>query len=121
MDSTSSVAQFASNIGILKLLGFRSITIVNGKSVTKPIDLLFFLWSVSLGVFISYLSFLSREDFFKSKSQIANYGNYLSYICSIFVSIIAMIGAFVFRHRLWDLVVDLGAIEGKVNFISIFI
>lgn len=112
---TRSVKFYSKNIIFLKVLGFRSISIVDGKSVTKPTDVLYLIASISLGVLICYLSLIYKDAFATSKSDIANYGNFITHIASIVVSISTMISVFIFRHRLWSVMMKLSLIEDKVN------
>lgn len=100
----------------LKYIGLLPITIVDGKSVTRPIDLLSLTVSLSVGVFISYIYFVRREDLFTSKSDIANFGNFVSFMASIWVSIISMMAAFIFRHRTWKIILKVVVVEQKVKF-----
>lgn len=112
--SSPTVELYIRKIIFLKVLGFRAISIVNNKSVTKPTDLLYVLASISLGVFICYLSIEFKEELKMSKSAIANYGNFISNVAAIIVSIFSMCLAFIFRHRLWEIILNLGSDEGKV-------
>lgn len=115
MTYTSTLDVYAKKIIYVKVLGFRSITIINGKSITKPTDVLYLIGSISFGIFICFLSFLNKKEFDTSKSVIANYGNFAGYIASIFVSILTMCCCFVFRHRIWQMLVDLTNIEKRVR------
>lgn len=110
----STIEIYTKNIIFLKVLGFRSISIVNGKSVTKPTDVLYLIVSISFGIFICYLSILRKDEFETSKSAIANYGNFISYVAAILVSVISMCCVFYFRHRLWDIMLKFADAEEKV-------
>lgn len=72
-----------------KVLGFSSVSIVDGKSVTKPTDLLFLVGSISLGTFIGVMSINKRKDFATSNSFIADTGNFMTNLASIVVAIIS--------------------------------
>lgn len=106
---------YTRNVIYLKILGFRAISIVDDKSVTKPLDLFFFLFGVGFGVSICYFTVVNKDRLTSSKSEIANYGNYISLIASICVSIISMILAFIGRHKLWKIVVNFAEVDEKVN------
>lgn len=114
MALSSTVQISAKHIIILKVLGFASITVVDGKSVTKLTDVLYLIASIFFGVFICYLSIVNKENLATSTSEIADYGNFISYVASIIVSIICMIFVFIFRHRIWEIILKLGRVEDKV-------
>lgn len=99
----------------LKILGFMSITIVNGKSYTKPLDVFFFLLSVSVGISICVFSFLQRKSLVTSESKVADFGNFMSFISAICVSITSMCVSFVFRHKVWSVLLSLIKVDKKVK------
>lgn len=115
MPSRETLDFYTRNVIYLKVLGFRAISIVDDKSVTKPLDLFFFLFAVFFGVSICYLTVINKDRLTSSQSEIANYGNFISLIASICVSIFSMILAFVVRHRLWNIVVNFAEVDEKVN------
>lgn len=96
-------------------MGFMVITIVNGKSVTKPTDILFLIWSVSFGTFVCFLTVIKREDLATSKSEIADYGNFIAFVASTIVSMISMLVNFVYRHKNWNMIVMEAEVERKVS------
>lgn len=98
-----------------KLLGFIPVTIVNDKSVTKPIDIVCLISSISLGAFICIFSLMHRKEFASSKSEIADNGNFVTFFMSIVISMISVINSFIFRHENWSLVVQLTNIEKRVS------
>lgn len=100
---------------ILKLFGFSSITIVEGKSVTKLFDVLCFIFAVSIGVF-SLLAYIThRKELEMSQSDIANYGNFIMMITAICVAIIAMTTTFIFRHKIWSMIVRCVEVDENVR------
>lgn len=113
MASSSTIKLVSRYLIIPKIIGFSSITIVDGKSVTKPTDLLYLVASVSFGLFIIFLSIINKENLTSSKSPIADLGNFISYIAAIIVSIISMLTVFCLRHRIWKMVLKLDSIENK--------
>jgi hypothetical protein len=110
----STVTVVSKVLSCYKILGFYAITIVNRKSVTKPIDLFFLLLSISTGVSICFFSVSLRSDLASSSSEIANTGSFFVFISAIIVAIISMICAFVFRHKAWTIVLKSEEIELKV-------
>ena len=104
----------------LKVFGFSSITITGKKSVTKPFDFLCFVLALSLGVFCCYLAATNRKEFDTSSSEIANYGNYIMLIALIFVSMVAMIFSFIFRHKIWSMNVKILEMDEKVSSLKFF-
>lgn len=121
MDTSSTIKLAARNLFILKILGFCSITIVNGKSVTKLTDVLYLVVSVSFGIFIIFLSITKKENLASTKSPIADLGNFISYIAAIIVSIISMLAVFCVRHRIWKMVLKLESIEQKFEKVDLIV
>lgn len=102
-----------------KLIGFTSVSIIDGKSVTKPMDVICMLCSISLGLYICIFSIIRKKDFSStSQSDIADNGNFITFLMSIVISIISMISAFIFRHKNWRTIIKLDHIEQQVNFIT---
>ena len=104
----------------IKLFGFNSITINGKKSSTKAFDVLWFVLALSLGVFCCYLAAINREELGTSKSEIANYGNYIMMLTSIFVSMVSMIFSFIFRHKIWSRSVRIFEIDEIVSSLEFF-
>jgi len=112
---TPSVKLAAKILHCYKFLGFGSFTVVDGKSVTKFGDIFWLLLSLSLGGFICYLSITQKHVLGSSQSDIADHGNFLTLLMSIFIALMAMCCCFVFRHKIWWIVLSLGKIETKVS------
>lgn len=100
---------------VLKVMGLASVTIVGEKSVTKPLDVLFFLINVSLGVFISYISIAKRGQLQSSTSNIAHYGNFVCFVASLWVAILSMVCVFIHRHRIFSILVIMSRSEDMVS------
>lgn len=115
MTQSSTLKFITDRIILLKLMGLASFTIVNGKLVTKPTDILFLIFGVGFGCFICYFSFANRGELMVSKSAIANFGNLVAFIASTLVSICSMIFAFIFRRRIWSMIVRLAEVEEMVK------
>lgn len=117
MSRFSTLNAAARVFNYFKLIGFTSVSIIDGKSVTKPMDVVSMLCSISLGLYICIFSIIRKQDFSStSKSEIADNGNFITFLMSIVISIISMISAFIFRHKNWRTIVKLDDIEHKVNF-----
>lgn len=97
-----------------KFLGFNSISIVNGKSVTKPIDIMLLLLNMLLGVFIFCFMYRQRKNLAASSSEIANFGNYIMFLALIVVAIVSMISNFIVRHRSWGIILTFVEVEKMV-------
>lgn len=97
-----------------KMLGFFSVTIINGKSVTKPMDIVYLLGSISFGIFICIFSIAHRQDLKTSGSEIAENGKFVTFFMAVVISIISMIIEFFCRHKSWTTIVKLDQIEQKV-------
>lgn len=104
----------AKRLKTVKVLGFACFTVIDGKSVTKPFDLVYPLCSISLGVFICYTAMIHRLEFATASSEIANYGNFVIFVSSIFVSIFSMVINFIFRHQIWGIFLTLYEAESMV-------
>lgn len=113
--SIRTIEQAARNIILLKSLGFLSITIVDGKSVTKFFDVLYFIFGVSFGISMCYVSIIRKHELGTSNSSIADFGNYIGFLASVIISITTMIINFIVRHRTWDFAVRLAILEDKVS------
>lgn len=100
-------------IKVLKVFGFASITIENEKSVTKPTDFLFFIGNLLLGFILSYESIKYRKELVSSNSEIIEIGNFITFVASIGISLISMFLAFWFRHKNWDMVLNLKEVDNK--------
>lgn len=97
-----------------KLIGFNVFTVVNDKSITKPIDLYFFLQSIAIGIFICYISVIYHDELLPDASQIVDVGNYVTFIAAILIALISMITTFIFRHDIWQLILIMFDVELKV-------
>lgn len=115
MTLAKSLEYTRQRIKLLKVLGFVPITVVNGKSVTKPFDIICFLLALLFGLFFVYLGVTSQESLSSSDSKIAKYGNFIMFIASVCVSMTSMCFSFIFRHEIWSMVVVLAAVEEKVK------
>lgn len=119
MASRKSLEYTRKKLILLKFLGFSSLTIVNGKSVTKPFDILCFLLALSCGFVICYFAIVNRESLSTSKSEIADYGNFIMLIASICVSMLSMCFSFIFRHKIWSMLLETIGVEDKVNIFTV--
>lgn len=102
-------------LGMFKILGHTTITIVDGKSVTKWTDVFFFLFGVSSGILIAIMSVINREHISNFNSNIADIGNFSTYLASIMIAMITMICGFICRHNTWDMLIVLADAETKVQ------
>lgn len=102
-----------------KILGFSAVSIVDGKSVTKPLDCVLVTSCVSFGAFICCLSIIKREELLNSKPTIANYGNFITFFASILIAMISMVFSFVCRHRNWSMLLKIYGIELKARISSV--
>lgn len=97
-----------------KFLGFNSISIVDGKSVTKPLDIVLLLANIFVGIFIFCFMYRQRRTLAASSSEIANFGNYIMFIALIVVAIVSMIVNFILRHRSWGIILIFVEVEKMV-------
>jgi 7tm Chemosensory receptor len=96
---------------ILKLFGFAPFTIENGKSLTKPLDVLSFLTSISIGVFIVFTSLKYREDLVTEVSKVGDIGKLVTYIGACSSAVISLILLFFFRHKIWKIILELAKVD----------
>lgn len=119
LTTKSKIPEFIARLSIgLKIIGLSSITVVDRKSVTRPTDILFLLISISFGVFICYFAFIRREELSTSKSDIADLGNFMTFIGSVVIAIFSMCSCFVFRHKIWGMVMRLTFIDEQVTILT---
>lgn len=111
--TTSKIA--AKIFSYFKVFGFCTVTIIDGKSITKPIDIFYLVSSISLGVFICSFSIYKRNNFASSNSEIADIGNFTTFFMSIVISIISMVISFIFRHKNWTMILKLENVERRVS------
>lgn len=87
----------------LKIFGFAPFSIsVDGKSVTKPTDALSLLFSLSTGCALIFMFFQFKSVIMKD--TIVDTGNFITYVASISISLVAMIVVFICRHRIWGII-----------------
>lgn len=113
MNESFTIQSSILSLKILKVLGFASITIVNGKSVTKPLDVLYFVGSIVTGMCLIFFSIKLQDKLATSNSEMINFGNLSAYVASLVIAIISMSLAFIFRHQIWNIVVQMYEIERK--------
>lgn len=99
---------------IFKIFGFAPITIVNYKSVTKPIDFLLFLLAISGGFVACFCTIYYRDQLGTSNSKIADYGNFVMMNAAIVLSTISVFIFFILRHKVWKIVLELAEVQEKV-------
>lgn len=102
---------------IYKLLGLSPVTIIDGKSVTRLCDLLCLFISLFIGAFICFYT-ITNQKTFNPSSDIASTGAFLTFIASIVIAMTSMICSFLFRHKLWVMILKLAGIEQKVNSVN---
>lgn len=107
----STLASSIKAFEVLKLLGFASFTVDNGKSVTKPLDILIVLTRICTGTFIIVVSLIYRDELATGTSKIVDMGNLVTYVSAVLISIISMIMSFLFRHEVWNISIELSTAE----------
>jgi hypothetical protein len=115
MTDSETIAFTTKNLIYAKVLGFCSFSVINGKSVTKPVDIFWLLLSLAIGTSICYVAFVGRHTLATSKSDIANKGNLIGFTAMMVASMSAMCINFKFRHRLWGLVLKMVGAEESVS------
>lgn len=105
---------------ILKVFGFASFTIENGKLVSKPIDFLFLGLNICIAASLLFLSIKFRAVLLRSESELVDSGNYFAYISSFISDLLMMILAFLVRYEVWSVAVELSKIDQKLENIEFF-
>lgn len=105
---------------ILKVFGFATFTVENGKSVTKPRDLYFLLQNICIGILLIFISIKYKTALGTSKSVVADYGNFVTYIASLVIALISMVVSFIHRHRTWRNVIKMSQVDTKMKRIGFF-
>lgn len=96
-----------------KFFGYAAVTIVNGKTITKPRDFLYFILVFLIGTSFLIESIRQRDKLMKENYGIVDYGNFMTYIAMLVIALISMINAFIFRHKVWDSLLVLLEIDSK--------
>ena len=103
------------SIRVLKIFGFASITIEDEKSVTKPTDIVLFVGNLLFGSVLVHESIKYRRDLIASDSEIVQYGNFVTCVASIGVSLTSMLLAFLFRHKIWNMILELKKVDETIE------
>jgi hypothetical protein len=61
---------------------------------------------------------VNREKLETSKSKIADLGNFVMIIASICVSMVSVVVFFIFRHKLWSIILKMDEVERKFKLIG---
>lgn len=104
---------------VLKVFGFAAFTIENGRSVTKPADILFFVVNFAVGFSLAHQSIKYRDVLISTDSEIIQVGYFVIYVASIIVSLISMLVAFLLRHKTWNMILQLDEVDRKFDEIDI--
>lgn len=106
---------------VLKFFGFASFSIENRKLVTKPRDLFFLLLSFSTGITFIVTSIQNRSELGTARDHIADVGNFLTYISSLVIALISMSISFIFRHKTWQNILKMAAIDDMMKKIDFYV
>lgn len=101
------------NMRFSKFFGFSAFSVENSKLVTKPTDLLRFVTCFSIGVACILVSFKYQTEFLNEQSEIADYGNFVTFIASLVITLIALIWNFICRNRVWAIILCFADIDIK--------
>lgn len=111
MWSFNTPAEAQKILRVPKLYGFSTVTIVENKSVTKPVDVLITAMSVFIAVIILYLAITFQEQIFSTQFVMADYGTFLTYVATVSINIVCIIYSFIFRHLPWKIVLLLNEVD----------
>lgn len=108
------------SLRILKIFGFAAFTVENKKSVTKFSDLLYLAACFATGFIFLAISIKFRDEFATSSSEIADLGNFGTYVASIVIALISMLMTFLNRHKGWKVILRLSEADEKFKEIGFF-
>lgn len=108
------------SLRILKIFGFAAFTVENKKSVTKFSDLLYLAACFATGFIFLAISIKFRDEFATSSSEIADLGNFGTYVASIVIALISMLLTFFNRHKGWKVILQLSEADKIFKEIGFF-
>jgi len=117
MKKQSSLEKGGKILTNMKFIGFPAISIEDGRSVTKPIDLGLFATNFSLGVFICILTIRNKANILTDQPEIADYGNFVILIASNLTALSSVIFGFILRHNIWKIAVNIYKVELRVSWL----
>lgn len=109
------------SLRVLKTFGFAAFTVENKKSFTKFSDLSHFASCLATGIIFLMISIKYRCEFTSSSSEIANVGNFITYVTSIIIALMSMIITFLFRHKIWETILKLSEADEIFKTIGVFL
>lgn len=113
--ATGAIEVAKQRIALLKIVGFSPISIVNGKSVTRPADVLISIANLTICATFFGVLFKFRENFRSSSIEIIDIGNFVTYATALIMTALFFVVFFIFRHRIWDIVLLLSEIDRKLQ------
>lgn len=105
IDYAETIFQFA------KTFGFAPFSVVDGKSVTKPIDLFCFLTNLTIATSILSLTIIYTEELKTGKSVLIDAGLAVTFVGSLFIVVTADSLTFFSRHEIWKIVLKLRKVD----------
>lgn len=111
---TNAVDTAMKRIGLLKLVGFAPFSVIRGKSVTKPSDVLMSIANLIVCSLLLVVLFKFRENFRSSSIEIINQGNFATYVSALIMAACFFVVFFIFRHQIWKIVMLLNEIDQKL-------
>jgi 7tm Chemosensory receptor len=115
---------------LLKVFGVAPFTVVKNKSTTRLIDVLSSLTTILASGIILVSSIIYSENLKTGKSDLCDFGAKVSIIGGVSVVLIATSVTFLYRHRVWSIIVNLRAVDkifknfmfagGNQKFINIY-
>lgn len=112
---TNAVDSALKRISLLKLVGFAPFSVVKGKSVTKPTDILASIANIIICSLFIVVLFEFRDKFKSSSIEIINQGNFATYVSALIMCAAFFIVFFIFRHQIWKIVLLLHEIDQKLQ------
>lgn len=113
MREYSTIYYGALALNILKYAGLSPYSIKNGKIVTNLKDLIYFLSCAAFAIFISCQSILHLTH--DADSLIIKYGSIVMVNMAILCALIYMLFAFVQRHKVWKILLQMHEVDLKVK------
>lgn len=118
MERERAINLAVKNMRLSKFFGFAAFSVEKLNYVTKPSDLLRFGTCFSVGLACIFLSFKFNSEFITSQSEIVDYGNFVAFIASLIITLIAMIWGFFCRQRVWKIILGFAKLDVQFNAIG---
>lgn len=113
MAEYSTYKWITKSLKIIKLTGLVCYTVIDGRAVFKPFDIVLFLISISIAIFSCVYNLMKIDT---QNSSIIEIGNRLSATIVVFIAIIAMLETILFKNYNFNFVYIMERMDTVVKF-----